>query len=180
MPLLQNLLGRIGTNLGRVLEDVAPVAAAAAPFLVPGLGGLAISQGLNFLTDSRSSPVQNAARSAVVQQRACPSNQLLGRGFSAPFQSAFFRSGGSLPGRGLQADFRPRFIMGREVSRCPPTACPCPGGGAGAPGLPPVGGSFLTRAVAQIRGVPAPLPVQIPEAVFRVPKIPDFSSAFRF
>ena len=158
MGLLKDFLGRLGTNIGRVVEDVEPVAAAAAPFLVPGLGGLAISQGINLLTRD-STPVQTAARVALQNQRACPPRGMLGRGFSAPFQAAFFNGGGALAGRGLQAQFQPQFILGRQPTGCPPSRCECPGQALGAVGIP--------------QPVPAPL-------VRSAPTLPQsVSSAFR-
>lgn len=107
-------------NIQRIIGDVAPLVAAVAPIVAPGIGG--------FLAGAIA---QQFVRRGVVGARPVPrpANPCQPPAFSSPFQSANFPTGGSLPGRGLAFlnTFQPRSAVGRvALDRCPPSRCPCP------------------------------------------------------
>jgi len=113
---------RLTRNLTRVVTDVAPIAAAAAPILLPGFGGIvagAIAQ--QFVAE----PGVVGARPQIAVTDPCQRPS-----FSAPFQARNFQTGGSPSGRNMAFlnTFQPRSAVGRQVvSRCPPNGtCPCP------------------------------------------------------
>lgn len=105
------LFSRAFRNIRRVVRDVAPIAAAIAPIALGVGAGALISQVLA----PQAAQIPAATRAQVARTR-CPASGAQGRGFSAPFQSANFTTGGSLPGRSA-AVFQRRLAVGRDVRR---------------------------------------------------------------
>lgn len=103
-----------------LIREAIPLAAQIAPFALPGLGGIAASAGLSLLASNNQNPLQRAGAAAVMARQQCPPMGVPRGGFSRPFQSAFFSSGGSLPGRGMQASFVGGTAIGRPSAGCPP------------------------------------------------------------
>lgn len=129
VPFAGGIIPAFIPGVPQLIRETIPLAAQLAPFALPGIGGIAASAGLSLLASNNQNPVQRAGAAAVMARQQCPPMGVPRGGFSRPFQSAFFSSGGSLPGRGMQASFVGGTAIGRPQAGCPPVACPCPGGG---------------------------------------------------
>jgi len=116
-------------NIERIFEDVAPIAAALAPAFIPGPLGFIASAALTGISrNNPSQPAQQVAAQQVFARQQCPPMGVPRGGFSGPFRSAFFPSGGALAGRGLAGSFFAGNVLGRpQAQGCPPVSCACPG-----------------------------------------------------
>jgi len=122
------LFSRAFRNITRVVADVGQVARVVAPIALPLIGGALAGQLVSRLLPSQPSQLPPRAAAAVAATR-CPPAGVVRGGFSAPFQSANFSSGGSLPGR-FASTFQARRALGRNVARRPPprmVPAGCPG-----------------------------------------------------
>jgi len=143
------------SGLFRLVQEAVPLAAAIAPLALPGLGGVFAGAGINLLASGMQNPVQQAGFQQAMVRAQCPPLGVPGGGFSSPFQSTFFQSGGSLAGRGMQASFVGGTAIGRPRGVCP-AACPCPPKDGltrfAQPITPPPKGNFLTRRISGLLG----------------------------
>lgn len=123
---LMGLFSRAFRNIRRVVSDVGQVAQVVAPIALPLIGGALAGQLVSRLLPQPSQLPEMAA--ATVAATRCPPAGVVRGGFSAPFQSRNFSSGGSLAARAAST-FLARPALGRNVTgrRAPPmipAGCP--------------------------------------------------------
>lgn len=118
------LFSRAFRNIRRVVADVAPIVQAIAPIALPLIGGALAGAVISRIGGRSELP---PAAAATVAATRCPQPGVISGGFSAPFQSANFSTGGSLPGRAAST-FIARRALGRNVARPQPVrrAAVCP------------------------------------------------------
>ncbi len=138
-------------NIRRVLSDVAPFVAAAAPFVAPGLGGFIVSQVATAVsrTVPRRASGASIAQGGPIVPPFCARMGVVGGPFSSQFGARNFVSGGAFPGRPLVFTGG-RVPVGRDI-----VAQFCPSAPAALPIVTPATVAGFATPAAQVQQVAA-------------------------